>query len=90
VSKEKSQQLKDRTEAFAIANYRASCRARSRAEFTAKIGVVAEEADESEYSLGLLLKLQQGPNDEVETWRREADELTAIFTASFRTARSRR
>ena len=29
------------------ANYRATCRARSKAEFIAKIGVVLEEADES-------------------------------------------
>jgi len=33
------------------ANYRASCRARSKAEFIAKIGVVIEEADESGYWL---------------------------------------
>ena len=36
------------------ANYRAACRARSRAEFAAKIGVVAEEADESVYWLELI------------------------------------
>src|SRR5438874_6976223 len=35
-------------------NYRASCRARSHAEFTAKIGVVAEEADESAAWLDLI------------------------------------
>jgi len=29
------------------ANYRAVCRARSKAEFIARIGIVAEEADES-------------------------------------------
>ena len=29
------------------ANYRAACRARSRAEFAAKLGVVLEEADET-------------------------------------------
>jgi four helix bundle protein len=31
------------------ANYRASCNARSRAEFIARLGVVVEEAEESEY-----------------------------------------
>jgi len=31
------------------ANYRAACRARSRAEFIARLGVVEEEADESGY-----------------------------------------
>ena len=29
-------------------NYRASCRARSHTEFTARMGVVAEEADETQ------------------------------------------
>jgi len=72
------------------ANYRASCKARSRAEFIAKIGVVAEEADESEGWLALLLDLKLGPAEEVDALRVEADELTAIFTASSRTARGRR
>jgi len=36
------------------ANYRAACRSRSRAEFTARLGVVAEEADESVYWLELI------------------------------------
>jgi len=72
------------------ANYRASCKARSRAEFIAKIGVVAEEADESEGWLALLLDLKLGPAEEVHALRVEADELTAIFTASSRTARGRR
>ena len=36
------------------ANYRAACRARSRAEFIAKLGVVVEEADESIYWIELL------------------------------------
>src|SRR3954447_16618466 len=36
------------------ANYRAACRARSRAEFASKLGTVAEEADESHYWLELI------------------------------------
>src|SRR5439155_712801 len=38
------------------ANYRAACRARSRAEFIAKLGIVLEEADEAVYWLELLLE----------------------------------
>ena len=46
------------------ANYRAACRARSKLEFIAKIGIVEEEADESAFWMELiieseLLKLQQ-------------------------------
>jgi len=71
-------------------NYRASCKARSRAEFAAKIGVVAEEADESEGWLTMLLELDLGPADKIRLLRAEAAELTSIFTASFRTARAKK
>ncbi len=37
------------------ANYRAACRARSKAEFIAKMGVVVEEADETDFWLELLV-----------------------------------
>lgn len=36
------------------ANYRAACRSRARAEFAAKLGIVAEEADETIYWLQLI------------------------------------
>jgi len=73
------------------ANYRATCRARSRAEFVAKLGVVVEEADESHMWLAMLIRLQFMTGAEIERLCREADELTAIFVASRRTAsRSRR
>src|SRR2546430_8506396 len=41
------------------ANYRAACRARSKAEFVAKMGVVLEEADETQLWLALII--QSGP-----------------------------
>ena len=71
------------------ANYRASCKARTRAEFVAKMGIVAEEADESEAWLAILLELEIGATDDLQSFRREAEELTSIFTASFRTSRDR-
>ncbi len=37
------------------ANYRAACRARSQADFIAKMGIVEEEADESMYWMELLV-----------------------------------
>src|SRR6058998_2448388 len=37
------------------ANYRAACRARSRREFISKMGIVEEEADESQFWLDLLI-----------------------------------
>ena len=69
------------------ANYRAACRGRSKAEFIAKIGVVAEEADESAFWLELLMDADILKTDLVSPLHQEAEELTAIFTASGRTAK---
>jgi four helix bundle protein len=55
-------------------NYHGACRGRSTDEFISKVAVAAEEADESKAWLAKLL---------------EADELTAIFTASHKTAKKR-
>ena len=69
------------------ANYRAACRARSQADFISKIGVVEEEADESAYWLELLLETKIMNDSVARSLLVEADELTAIFTASGRTAK---
>ncbi len=71
-------------------NYRAACRARSRAEFIAKIGIVLEESDETEGWLELIVKTGLASAATTETLLKEAGELTAIFAASVRTARGRR
>jgi four helix bundle protein len=68
------------------ANYRAACRSRSRAEFAAKLGVVAEEADETIYWLELIRDGDLLPSIKVTDLLREGDELTAIFTAGRRTS----
>jgi four helix bundle protein len=70
------------------ANYRAACRGRSKAEFAAKLGTVAEEADETCFWLELIMEAKLLPKKLVEPLYKEADELTAIFTASVRTSRS--
>jgi four helix bundle protein len=72
------------------ANYRAACRARSRAEFAAKLGIVAEEADESLYWLELIRDGKLFSDDRIADLLKEADELTAIFTAGRRTSSSHR
>ena len=68
------------------ANYRAACRARSRAEFASKLGTVAEEADESLYWLELIRDGNFVPEKRLASLVSEADELTAIFTAGRRTS----
>jgi len=68
-------------------NYRASCRARSHAEFTAKTGLVAEEADESQGWLEFIATANLIASPEVERLVSEATELTKIVSASYGTAR---
>jgi four helix bundle protein len=69
------------------ANYRAVCRARSKAEFVSKVGVVVEEADESVFWLELLTETDICSESALAPLTKEARELTAIFTSSQRTAR---
>ena len=68
------------------ANYRAVCRARSKAEFMAKLGIVIEEADETVFWLELLVDAGIVPNARMQGLLTEANELVAIFVASRRTA----
>ena len=71
------------------ANYRAACRARSKAEFVSKIGVVTEEADESVFWIELLSDLGIMKKERLEDLLKESRELTAIFAASRQTAKQR-
>jgi len=63
------------------ANYRAACRARSRAEFAAKLGTVLEEADESLYWLEMIRDGGLISEPKLSSLLREANELTAIVAA---------
>lgn len=70
------------------ANYRAVCRARSKAEFVAKMGIVVEEADEAILWLELMTESGIIPLERTDSLLKEANELTAIFAASQRTAKT--
>ncbi len=72
------------------ANYRAACRARSTAEFIAKLGIVEEEADECGYWLELLADSGLMPRKRLSELLKETDELVAITVASIKTARKRK
>jgi len=69
------------------ANYRASCRARSRADFIAKMGIVEEEADESVYWLELLMDSGLLQESDAKPLVNEANELVAMTVASIKTAK---
>jgi len=68
------------------ANYRAACRARSRAEFIAKIGVVEEEADETAFWLELIIDSGLLKDAKIRPLLTEAGELVAIMAASRKSA----
>jgi four helix bundle protein len=68
------------------ANYRAACRARSKPEFVAKLGVVEEEADESAFWLELIMETNLLSATKVEPLLSEASEIVAIMASSKKTA----
>jgi four helix bundle protein len=72
------------------ANYRSACRARSAADFIAKMTIVEEEIDESIYWLELLLESKIIDIERVQPLIKEANELLAITVASIKTARKNR
>ena len=71
------------------ANYRAACRSRSRRDFIARLGIVAEESDEVQYWLELLEGLRGSTHPKVTALQKEANELVAIMVASINTARAK-
>jgi four helix bundle protein len=69
------------------ANYRAACKARSAAEFAARMGIVEEEADECVYWIDLLIESGAMPRQKVGALQKEATELVAIAASSRKTSR---
>jgi four helix bundle protein len=71
------------------ANYRAACRARSRADFIAKLKIVEEEADESAYWMELIAEVDLLPGNRVVSLIDEAYQIVAITVSSINTVRQR-
>src|ERR1043166_6756585 len=68
------------------ANFRPPCRAWSRAEFIAKIGVVEEEADETAFWLELIIDSKIRSERQLAPLLKEASELVAIMASSRKSA----
>ena len=68
------------------ANYRSTCRSRSRSEFISRINVALEEADESAFWLEVLTEGEIVRNQTSLQLLDEANQLSAIFAASSLTA----
>lgn len=71
------------------ANYRATARAKSDADFHNKIKIVLEEADESLYWLEVFKEANLIMDNKVDDLLKEANELTAIFAATDKTIKSK-
>lgn len=71
------------------ANYRATVRAKSKSDFIYKIQIVLEEADESMYWLEIIKEANLVTGIEVDRLIKEANELTAIFAATNKTAKTK-
>jgi four helix bundle protein len=69
------------------ANYRASQRGKSTADFINKLKIVEEEVDESMYFLELFIEILDQNIDEAKKLHTEANELLSIIVASINTAR---
>jgi four helix bundle protein len=68
-------------------NYRASCRAKSQADFIAKMGIVEEEAGESIYWMELLVESGLVRQELLDNLINEANEVVAIVVSSIKTAK---
>lgn len=75
------------------ANYRASQRGKSTADFINKLKIVEEEADESHFFIEILLELydldDKFVKNEMIRLGKEANELVAIIVASINTAKNK-
>src|ERR1700754_4973880 len=69
------------------ANYRSACKGKSSADFINKIIICEEEADESIYWIDLMIESELIDTELLTYLKKEATELTAIFTAIGKTAK---
>lgn len=69
------------------ANYRAVCRAKSKADAISKFGIVEEEADETLYWLEFIREANGGPVEEIDSLMKEGNEILSMVVASIKTMR---
>ncbi|AVH71677.1 four helix bundle protein [Nostoc sp. 'Lobaria pulmonaria (5183) cyanobiont'] len=71
------------------ANYRAACRAKSKADLIAKLSIVEEEADETLYWLELVIESGLMTAEKLKSLMQEANEILAMTVASIETLREK-
>lgn len=83
----KNQLIKSATST--AANYRATCRAKSKADFISKLGIVHEEADETVFWLEVIEELDYN-SDQLSKLKKESEEILKIVAKSISTSRAKR
>jgi four helix bundle protein len=67
------------------ANYRAACRARSKAEFHSKLAIVVDEADESVFWMEILIEAEILKTEQIEILMNEANEILKVVAKARKT-----
>jgi len=75
-----------RSSASVASNYRAACRARSRAEFYSKMSIVVEEADETVFWLEILEETELIAKEEIINLKQEITEILSVVARARKTA----
>lgn len=81
----KNQLIKSATST--AANYRATCRAKSKADFISKLGIVHEEADETVFWLEMIEDLDYN-SKQLSELKKESEEILKIVAKSISTSRA--
>ena len=71
------------------ANYRAACRAKSKADMLHKLAIVEEEADETLYWLELLVEANIFPEARLKNLMSEVNQIVAMIVSSIKTLRQK-
>ncbi len=77
-----------RSASSVAANYHASCRAKSRADFISKMNTVEEECDESLFWMEMLVDNELVKPNKLSGLMDEGSQILALVVASAKTARS--
>jgi four helix bundle protein len=67
------------------ANYRAACRARSKAEFHSKLSIVVEEADESIFWMEILIEAEIVSKEQIQDLMKEGNEILKVVASARKT-----
>lgn len=71
------------------ANYRATRRAKSNADFINKFKIVEEELDESLFFLEMIVEFNRGRRDKIALIYKEGEELLKIIVSTLKTLRKK-